>query len=226
MFLTAYSHIFHQAACETVNQLLSGKDFDKGEWNTYLQRTYGINKRHANGVIHFAKGAYQSAVKCRENHIKTLTEKLKSAEKWVKTKTKLLKDGNKFYRKKNWQKSKTGLKLPLSCSLKYRNTNCVVEKLDFSKKKIQLREKGGSLYARMLSGWAYARFIELLISILTNRGIKLHQTNPAYSSIIGCVKYVRMYGISDAVAAALVLARRGMKLSERIKPHKLPPILM
>ena len=410
MFLTAYSHIFHQAACETVNQLLSGKDFDKGEWNTYLQRTYGINKRHANGVIHFAKGAYQSAVKCRENHIKTLTEKLKSAEKWVKTKTKLLKDGNKFYRKKNWQKSKTAVLLPLSSSRTYRNTNwqhlrfqihhkkryihrlkqqiehlktkpihvkipncqcyvvgssdesfgnqvcqwdgqiltfrvpycleekfgkqvsvnlgnferklnrmpeigaktwhffykrghwnvgvqftpekvttisqsihygcigldinpseiayalvdyqgnlkaqgrfkliqglpknqmdaqlvdvclkiaelaqkhacpVVVEKLDFSQKKTHLREKGGSSYARMLSGWAYARFIELLISILSNRGIKLHQTNPAYSSIIGCVKYVRMYGISDAVAAALVLARRGMKLSERIKPHSL-----
>jgi hypothetical protein len=34
-----------------------------------------------------------------------------------------------------------------------------------------------------------------------------------------------MYGISDAVAAALVLARRGMKLSERIKPHSLTAYL-
>jgi hypothetical protein len=59
-------------------------------------------------VIHFALGAYQSAIECRANHIKILTEKLKSAEKWVKSKSKLLKDGGKFYGKKNWKKSKTG----------------------------------------------------------------------------------------------------------------------
>jgi len=123
MFLTSYSVIFHAAARETVNHLLSGEEFDKGAWNSYLQRTYDLNKRHANGVIHFSFGAYQSAMECRASHIKTLTEKLKSAQKWVKSKSKLLKDGCKFYGKKNWIKSKTGLKLPLSCSLKYRDTN-------------------------------------------------------------------------------------------------------
>ena len=101
----------------------------------------------------------------------------------------------------------------------------VVEKLEFSGKKSQLREKGGAKYARMLSGWAYARFLELLSSIGGNRGIKLHYCNPAYSSVIGLVKYVRMYGISDGVAAALVLARRGMRLSERIKPHSITAYL-
>ena len=414
MFLTSYSVIFHKAACETVNHLLSGEAFEQGVWNSYLQRTYNINKRHANGVIQFAKGAYESAKECRENQIKNLTEKLKSAQKWVKSKSKLLRDGVNFYGKKNWVKSKTGLKLPLSCSLKYRDTNwqelrfqihhkkrniyqlsqqivhvktkpiqvkiprnqcyvvgskgeswgnqvcqwdgqkltfrvpycledkfgkkvsvnlgdferkinripvdgsktwhffdkhghwnaavqftpvkvplvsrsihygcigidlnpdclgwtyvdhqgnlkahgqikllqglptgkmdaqltqacleiaqlatdyacpVVAEKLDFSQKKRQLKEKGGSKYARMLSGWAYARLFQLLSSILSNRGIKLHQVNPAYSSVIGLVKYVRMYGISDAPAAALVIARRGMKLSERIKPHSLTAYL-
>ena len=414
MFLTNYGVIFHKAACETVNRLLSGEEFERGAWNSYLQRTYNINKRHANGVIHFANGAYQSALECRGNHIKTLTEKLKSAEKWVKSKSKLLQDGRKFYGKKNWTKSKTGLKLPLSCSLKYRDTNwqhlrfqihqkkrkiyrlsqqiehlktkpiqvkiprnqcyvvgskgesngnqvcqwdgqiltfrvpycleekfgkqvsvnlgnferkinrmpiegaktwhffykhnhwnaavqftpvkvppvsrsihygcigldlnpnaigwayvdyqgnlkahgqipllqglptgkmdaqltiacleivslathyacpIVAEKLDFRKKKSQLKEKGGSKYARMLSGWAYTRLFELLSSIGGNRGIKLHQVNPAYSSVMGLVKYVRMYGISDAVAAAMVIARRGMKLSERLKPHSLTAYL-
>jgi hypothetical protein len=34
-----------------------------------------------------------------------------------------------------------------------------------------------------------------------------------------------MYGISDAVAAAMVIARRGMKLSERLKPHSLTAYL-
>ncbi|MBO1348818.1 MAG: hypothetical protein EBE86_016175 [Hormoscilla sp. GUM202] len=45
----------------------------------------------------------------------------------------------------------------------------VCENLDFSRKKEQLREYS-SKYARMLSGWAYARFYQLLESILSNRG--------------------------------------------------------
>ena len=104
MFLTSYSVIFHKAACETVNYLLSGLDFDKGAWTSYLQRTYGINKRHANGVIQFGIGAYKSAKECRENHLSVLTEKLKSAKKWVKSKLKLLREGRKFYGKKELDK--------------------------------------------------------------------------------------------------------------------------
>ena len=47
-------------------------------------------------------------------------------------------------------------------------------------------------------------------------GIKLIKVNPAYSSLIGLVKYVRMYGLASDEAAALVMARRGMRLSERL----------
>lgn len=49
----------------------------------------------------------------------------------------------------------------------------------------------------MLSGWAYNRFHELLNSILANRGINLLTVNPAYSSLIGLVKYVKMYGLAS-----------------------------
>jgi hypothetical protein len=61
MFLTAYSSVFHQAACETANHLLSGNEFNKSKWNTHLQATYGISKRHANGVISHAQGAVDSS---------------------------------------------------------------------------------------------------------------------------------------------------------------------
>lgn len=91
----------------------------------------------------------------------------------------------------------------------------VCEDLDFSAKKTQLRERGRK-YARMLSGWAYARFYELLHSILSNRGIYLFTVNPAYSSLIGLVKFARMYGLGSDCAAALAIARRGMRLSEKI----------
>jgi IS605 OrfB family transposase len=91
----------------------------------------------------------------------------------------------------------------------------VGEELDFTSKKEQLRERGKK-YARMLSGWAYSEFFKLLNYILSNRGIELITVNPAYSSIIGLVKYLRMYGLASDEAAALVIARRGMRLSEKI----------
>jgi IS605 OrfB family transposase len=67
----------------------------------------------------------------------------------------------------------------------------VGESLDFCAKKEQLRERGRK-YARMLSPWAYSQFFKLLNSILSNRGIELLTVNPAYSSIIGLVKYLKM----------------------------------
>ncbi|MEG4271645.1 MULTISPECIES: hypothetical protein [unclassified Microcoleus] len=91
----------------------------------------------------------------------------------------------------------------------------VCESLDFATKKTQLRERG-SKYARMLSGWAYSRFYQLLESILSNRGICLFTRNPAYTSLIGKVKYARMYGLSSDIAAAIAIARRGMNKSERL----------
>ncbi len=399
MFLSAYAPIFRQALCETVNHLLLGEAFNKSNWNTHLQQTYQINKRHANGVIASAKGAVDSAKKSRTLHIKTLEGKAKSCEQWLKKAEKKLKNAQKFYSKKNWGNSKTGCVFPLSCSLKYRQTNwqnlrfqihnkkrklfryqqkiaklkaipirvsvaknqvfvvgsksesfgnqvcqwdgnnlkfrvpscleskfgkyveskigdfprkinrlpatgakswhfyyksgkwCVAvqftpaivkqisrsvnygcigidlnpgsigwayidregnlkahgqinlqtglpkgqqqaqivnaglqlarlattyqcpivcEKLDFSTKKEQLRERSRK-YARMLSGWAYSQFFKQLNSILANRGIELITVNPAYSSIIGLVKYLRMYALASDEAAAVVIGRRAMR---------------
>ena len=91
----------------------------------------------------------------------------------------------------------------------------VCEALDFTAKKTQLRERS-TRYARMLSNWAYSRFYKLLEAILCNRGIYLIKRNPAYTSLIGLVKYARMYGLSSDIAAAIAIARRGMNLSERL----------
>ena len=407
---SAFSKDASSKSCaDFVNQLLSGAKFNKSAWNTHLQKSYGINKRHANGVISDAKGRVGSAKECRTNPIKQVEGKVKSAKKWLKTAEKKLNDARKFYGKKprgcrDWRDSKTGCRYPLSCSLQHRNTNwqnlrfqihnkkryiahlerkiktlkttpihikvpynqcfvvgsrsetcgnqvcqwdgtyikfrvpvclenrfgksvstrlghfdrnvnrlpehgsktwhlyrkngkwntavqftpapvkrvsrhsdwgcigidlnpgsigwayvddqgnlkhhgkiplktglpkgkqqaqivdavmqlvvlaerfecpIVCEYLDFSKKKETLRENGKK-YARMLSQWAYSKFLELLEAILSNRGIYLMKENPAYTSQIGLVKYLRMYGISSDVAAGIAIARRGMRLSERL----------
>ncbi len=404
MFLGAYAPIFRAASIETVNHLLSGAEFKKSEWNTHLQQTYDINKRHANGVISSAKGRVDSAKEHRILHIKNLEAKIKSISKWLKKAEGKLVLARKFYTKKKWQNSKTGCNFPIACSLQHKSTNwqnlrfqihhkkrrlnvlvnrlehlklkpikvfiphgdifvvgskdesfgnqvcqwngskitfrvprclesrfgktvssvigafsrninrlpecgaktwhfyrknrrwvtavqftpnpvsqiskdkmygcigidmnpgsigwayvdiegnfkakgqiplqmglpngkqqaqivdaclqlaikakefecpVVCEELDFSTKKQSLGEKAKK-YARMLSGWAYSEFYKQLGSILSNRGIELITVNPAYSSIIGLVKYLRMYGLASDESAALVIARRAMNKSEKI----------
>ena len=122
-FLSAYASVFHKAACETANHLLLNTEFDKSKWNTHLQSIYGILKRHANGVISFAKGAVDASKEARYLHIKTLSGKIKSCEQWLKKAEKKLKNALKFYNQKDWAKNKSGCGFPLDCSLRLRNTN-------------------------------------------------------------------------------------------------------
>lgn len=90
-----------------------------------------------------------------------------------------------------------------------------VEDLDFAKKKASMKEQGRK-YARMLSNFAYSKFYQLLDARCYKTGIELIKKNAAYSSLIGLTKFLSMYGLSSDTAAALVLARRGLNLSERL----------
>ena len=91
----------------------------------------------------------------------------------------------------------------------------VIEKLDFSSKKNRLREHR-KRYARMLSRFAYSKFADLVESKSRIGAIQVISVNPAYSSLIGMVKYMSFYGLNSATAASLVLARRSFRFSERI----------
>ncbi len=81
----------------------------------------------------------------------------------------------------------------------------VIESLDFTAKKSQLRERGIK-YARMLSGFAYSKWQEVLEARCNSRGIELIKVNPAYSSQIGLIKFMSMYGLSSDTAVSPVLA--------------------
>lgn len=91
----------------------------------------------------------------------------------------------------------------------------VIEKLDFANKKNRLRESG-KRYAKMLSQFAYSKFSELVHSKARLQAIQVIDVNPAYSSLIGMVKYMSLYGLNSGTSAALVLARRGLRFSERL----------
>ena len=155
MFLNDFSQVSFKAACETVNHLLEVDKFNKSSWNSYLQKTYGINKRHAGGIIASSEGRVKAAIEHRKLHIQTLKKKLKFTKAWLKTTNKKLKSCAKFYSKDNWSKSKISCLLPLSCSLKSRNTNKA--NLEF-----QVHNKNRQAYR-----------LELLLTHLPNKPLKI-----------------------------------------------------
>ena len=98
----------------------------------------------------------------------------------------------------------------------------VIEKLDFRHKKAAL-EGESPRYRRMLSSFSYGKVKAYFISRGYREGVEVKQVNPAFSSVVGRVKFrvkfMERYGLSVHQAAALVLARRLLGCSERI-PHR------
>ena len=99
----------------------------------------------------------------------------------------------------------------------------VIEKLDFRQKKAIL-EGQSRKYSRMLSSFSYGKVKAYFISRGYREGVEVHQVNPAYSSVIGRVKFMERYGLSVHQAAALVLARRSLGFSERIPRQRACPV--
>ena len=91
----------------------------------------------------------------------------------------------------------------------------VIEKLDFRQKKAAL-EGQSRKYSRMLSSFSYGKIKAYFISRGYRQGVEVKQVNPAFSSIVGRVKFMERYGLTVHQAAALVLARRLLGCSERI----------
>ena len=99
----------------------------------------------------------------------------------------------------------------------------VIEELDFRQKKSVL-EGENRKYSRMLSSFSYVKVKAYFISRGYRQGVEIHQVNPAYSSVIGRVKFMERYGLSVHQAAALVLARRLLGCSERIPRLRVAPV--
>jgi IS605 OrfB family transposase len=98
----------------------------------------------------------------------------------------------------------------------------VIEALDFRKKKAAL-EGESRKYSRMLSSFSYGKIQACFLSRGYRQGVRIRQVNPAYSSVIGRVKFMERYGLSVHQAAALVLARRLLGCSERIPRRWVAP---
>ena len=99
----------------------------------------------------------------------------------------------------------------------------VIEELDFRQKRAVL-EGTSRRYSRMLSSFSYGKVKAYFLSRGYREGVEVHQVNPAYSSVIGRVKFMERYGLSVHQAAALVLARRLLGCSERIPRQRVAPV--
>ena len=99
----------------------------------------------------------------------------------------------------------------------------VIERLDFRQKKAVL-EGESRRYSRMLSSFSYGKVKAYFISRGYRQGVEVHQVNPAFSSVIGRVKFMERYGLTVHQAAALVLARRLLGCSERIPRRWVCPV--
>ena len=99
----------------------------------------------------------------------------------------------------------------------------IIERLDFRQKKAEL-EGESRRYRRMLSSFSYGKVKACFLSRGYRQGVEVQQVNPAFSSVIGRVKFMERYGLSVHQAAALVLARRWLGCSERIPRRRVAPV--
>ncbi|MGG0238739.1 IS200/IS605 family accessory protein TnpB-related protein, partial [Bacillus rhizoplanae] len=99
------------------------------------------------------------------------------------------------------------------------NKPIVVEKLNTTKAKVK-NPYGNKKANMMMSMFAYKKMISAIKSRAEKMGVAVFEVNPAYTSQIGKIKYMKRFGISIHQAASYVIARRAMGFKE-----KLPPIL-
>jgi IS605 OrfB family transposase len=102
---------------------------------------------------------------------------------------------------------------------KNKGKNLIIESLEFQKKKAELKEQSNPRHARMLSSLAYTHFKNNLKSKGWKEGVEVIEVNPAFTSVIGRIKFSKRYGLSIHQAAALTIGRRSLKVSERLPRH-------
>jgi IS605 OrfB family transposase len=102
---------------------------------------------------------------------------------------------------------------------KAKGKTLIIEMLDFAKKKSALKETGCAKQSRQLSSFAYKNIKEHLKAKGYREGVEVKEVNPAFTSLIGRVKFAKRYGLSIHQAAALSIGRRFLGASERIPRH-------
>ena len=78
------------------------------------------------------------------------------------------------------------------------------------------RGDGNKKLRRILHRFAYRSILERIVRVASREGVEVWGVNPAYTSVIGMLKYAPMYSLSKDVAAAYVIGRRALGFSEKV----------
>jgi len=86
----------------------------------------------------------------------------------------------------------------------------VLEKLEFKKGKKSFKK-----YNRMKSNFIYRKMLNAIKQRAAKIGVPIVEIQPAFTSVLGQLKYQKMYSLNRHTSAGLVIARRGLNLKER-----------
>jgi transposase, putative, N-terminal domain len=79
--------------------------------------------------------------------------------------------------------------------------------------------KRGDGFAKLrqkLQKWIYKRLLNKIEITARRNGIEIRKVNPAHTSLIGKLKYAPQFNIDKDIAAAFVIARRGLGYKEKL----------
>lgn len=96
------------------------------------------------------------------------------------------------------------------------NKVLVIENLNFEETKLHMSYDASKKLKKCLNEFAYRSIIQAITSRALKCKIKTYQISPAYTSVIGYLKYSKEKGLSSHFSAAYVIARRGKGLKEKI----------
>ena len=95
------------------------------------------------------------------------------------------------------------------------NKPIIIEELDFSAKKKSLKSGLNKSKNKQLSSFAYSKIIELIKSRAEDNYIEVREVNPAYTSLIGSIKYSKISRIDIHHGAAMCIGRKGLFNKEK-----------
>ncbi len=99
------------------------------------------------------------------------------------------------------------------------NRKVVFENLQFPKK----FKNQGRKFNRIKSNFPWKKFLMQLERKCVEHGIEYKKVNPAFTSVIGKLKYQKMYNLNTHESAAFVIGRRGMGYNEKLSLYKQDP---
>jgi IS605 OrfB family transposase len=104
-----------------------------------------------------------------------------------------------------------------------KNKGIVIEDLSIKNKGYRGDYKGRKS-RRIKHNFSYRKLIMRIKALAKRYGIAVKEVNPCYTSVIGMLKYAPQFNLTKDVAAAYVIARKGLALRERV-PLKYREIL-